>query len=223
MLEFQHVTKRQGTFELADINFRLEEGFLLGIVGKNGAGKTTMMKCMLEENAGYTGKIFFQGQDIKKYRREFMTKAAYVADDNVFLHKKTTLENVDILGGFYPEFDREKFKSHMKEMDLSVGKIVGKMSRGEFIRFQIAFARARNARLYLLDEATAGMDAVFRKDFYGILREILATEATVLMTTHVQSDINRNMDYVCRLEEGRMVYYKENSGDMGFTGGILHG
>lgn len=223
MLEFQHVTKKQGTFELADINFQLEEGFLLGIVGKNGAGKTSMMKCMLEENAGYTGKILFQGQDIKEHRREFMEKTAYVADDNVFLHKKTALENVDILGGFYAEFDKEQFKNYMNEMELSVGKIVGKMSRGEFIRFQIAFARARNARLYLLDEATAGMDPVFRKDFYGILRKILATEATVLMTTHVQSDINKNMDYVCRLESGRMVYYEENLGDMEITGGVLHG
>lgn len=223
MLEFQHVTRKQGAFELADINFRLEEGFLLGIVGKNGAGKTTMMKCMLEENASYTGKILFQGQDIKEHRREFMTKAAYVADDNVFLNKKTALENVDILGGFYPEFDREKFKDHMKEMDLSVGKKVENMSRGEYIRFQIAFARARNARLYLLDEATAGMDPVFRKDFYGILREILAAEATVLMTTHIPSDINKNMDYICRLESGRMVYYEENSGDMEITGGVLHG
>lgn len=223
MLEFQHVTKKQGTFELADINFQLEEGFLLGIVGKNGAGKTSMMKCMLEENAGYTGKILFQGQDIKEHRREFMEKTAYVADDNVFLHKKTALENVDILGGFYAEFDKEQFKNYMNEMELSVGKIVGKMSRGEYIRFQIAFARARNARLYLLDEATAGMDPVFRKDFYGILRKILATEATVLMTTHVQSDINKNMDYVCRLESGRMVYYEENLGDMEITGGVLHG
>ena len=208
----------RAAFELTDINFRLEEGFLLGIVGKNGAGKTTLIKCMLEEYAAYTGKILFQGKDIKEHRREFMTKTAYVADDNVFLDKKTALENVDILGRFYPQFDREKFKNHMKEMNLSVGKIVGNMSRGEYIRFQIAFARARNARLYLLDEATAGMDPVFRKDFYGILREILAGEATVLMTTHVASDINKNMDYVCQLESGRMVYYEENSGDMEVTG-----
>ena len=75
----------------------------------------------------------------------------------------------------------------------------------------------------MLDEATAGMDPVFRKDFYGILREILATEATVLMTTHVQSDINKNMDYVCRLEQGRMVYYEENVGDMDAIGGVLYG
>lgn len=223
MLEFQHVTKKQGSFVLEDINFQMEEGFLLGIVGKNGAGKTTLMRCMLEEKADFSGNIYFQGQNIRENRREFMEKCAYVADDNVFLNGKTALENVEILGGFYPEFHLEQFKKYMREVDLSTKKMIGNMSRGEFIRFQIAFARARNARLYLLDEATAGMDPVFRKDFYGILREILATEATVLMTTHVQSDINKNMDYVCRLEQGRMVYYEENVGDMEVTGGILHG
>lgn len=223
MLEFQHVTKKQGNFVLSDINFQMEEGFLLGIVGKNGAGKTTMMRCMLEERIAYTGNIYFQGQDIKTNRREFMAKTAYVADDNIFLNGKTAQENVEILGGFYPEFSQENFKKYMKDVDLSTKKKIENMSRGEFIRFQVAFARARNARLYLLDEATAGMDPVFRKDFYGILREILATEATVLMTTHVQSDINKNMDYVCCLEQGRMVYYEENVGDMEVTGGILHG
>lgn len=223
MLEFQNVTRKQGKFVLENINFQMEEGFLLGIVGKNGAGKTTLLRCMLEERAEYSGNIYFQGQDIKKNRREFMEKCAYVADDNVFLQGKTAMENVEILGGFYPKFQREQFQKHMKEMELSTQKRIGTMSRGEFIRFQVAFARARNARLYLLDEATAGMDPVFRKDFYGMLREILATEATVLMTTHVQSDINKNMDYVCRLEQGRMVYYEENVGDMEITGGILHG
>lgn len=223
MLEFQHVTKKQGKFVLKDINFQLEEGYLLGIVGKNGAGKSTLMRCMLEEKADYVGEIFFQGENIRQNRRKFMEQTAYIADDNIFLKGKTLRQNVEILESFYPEFSMEQFQWDMQAMKLSTGKILGNLSRGEFIRFQLAFARARNARLYLLDEATAGMDPVFRKDFYGILREILATEATVIMTTHVQSDINKNMDYVCRLEEGRMVYYQENFGDMDTTGRVLEG
>lgn len=214
MLEFKHVTKKQGAFELSNINFSLEEGYLLGIVGKNGSGKTTLMKCMLEESSTYTGTIMYQGEDIRRQRRKFMEQTAYIGDDNVFLNRKAAIENVDILGGFYPEMNREKFKTCMKAMQLSYAKTVGDMSRGEFIRFQIAFARARNARLYLLDEATAGMDPVFRKEFYDILREILVTKATILMTTHVQADINKNMDYVCCLQAGRMLYFQENPGDV---------
>lgn len=214
MLEFRHVTKTQGKFVLRDINFQLEQGYLLGIIGKNGAGKSTLMKCMLEENSNYQGTILFQGEDIRKNPRKFMEQTAYIADDNVFITGKTLKENVELLECFYPEFSMKQFQWDMEEMQVHTGKIVGKLSRGEFIRFQLAFARARNARLYLLDEATAGMDPVFRKEFYSIIREILATEATVVMTTHVQSDLNKNMDYIGCLEQGSMVYYRENFGDI---------
>ena len=223
MLEFSHVTKKQGKFTLSDINFKLDIGYLLGIVGKNGAGKSTLIKCMLQEDCPYTGDIFFQGKNIKNHRKEFMAITAYIADDNKFFMGKSALKNVEIFAGFYETMDIEKFKTYMKEMNLSHGKKVGQMSRGEFIRFQIAFARARDAKLYLLDEATAGMDPVFRKEFYDMLRQLLAEEATIIMTTHVQSDLNRNMDYICRLEEGKIISYVENTGDMDVTGEMIYG
>lgn len=223
MLEFCHITKRQGKFTLSDINFKLETGYLLGIVGKNGAGKSTLIKCMLQEDCPYTGDIFFQGKNIKNHRKEFLATTAYIADDNKFFMEKSALKNVEIFEGFYETMDIERFKTYMKEMNLSHGKKVGQMSRGEFIRFQIAFARARDAKLYLLDEATAGMDPVFRKEFYDMLRQLLAEEATIIMTTHVQSDLNRNMDYICRLEEGKMISYVENTGDMDVTGEMIYG
>jgi ABC-2 type transport system ATP-binding protein len=72
---------------------------------------------------------------------------------------------------------------------------------------------ARKAKLYLMDEPTAGMDPAFRKEFYDLLREILAEGATVLMSTHVQSDINRNMDYVLTLKEGKQLRFQENFGE----------
>ena len=212
MLEFRNVTRKQGSFCLKDISFQLEEGYLLGILGKNGAGKSTLLNCMLERKGKYQGEIFYQGKNIKEEHEWFLGKCAYIADDNQFFHMKSGAENVDILGGFYEEMDRDKFVQYMREMDLSWRKNIGAMSRGEFIRFQLAFGRAHNARIYLLDEATAGMDPVFRRDFYNILREILAEEAMVIMTTHIQSDINRNMDYICRLEQGQISFYGENFG-----------
>ena len=67
------------------------------------------------------------------------------------------------------------------------------------------------------------MDPVFRKEFYDMLRQLLAEEATIIMTTHVQSDLNRNMDYICRLEDGKMISYVENTGDMDVTGEMVYG
>lgn len=218
MLEFRDVTIKRGKFTLSNINFQLEDGYLLGILGKNGAGKTTLLNTLIDRHSDYTGDIFYQGRDIKKEPEWFLEKSAYIADDSMFFGKKTAMENVELLSGFYEKMDKEKFKTYMDEMELSYRKLVGAMSRGQFIRFQIAFARAHCAKLYLLDEATAGMDPVFRREFYNILRQILAEEATILMTTHIQSDIDRNMDYICRLEQGKMAFFRENFGEKDYHG-----
>lgn len=210
MLELKNVTIRKGNFTLSDINFQLENGYILGILGKNGAGKTTLLKSMVERDTDYTGEIRFEGRNIRKEKEWFLEKCAYIADDNKFFTKKTAMENVDLFHVFYEELDLEKFQNYMKEMDVSCHKKIGAMSRGQFIRFQIAFARAHYARLYLLDEATAGMDPVFRREFYQILSQLVAEESTVLMTTHIQSDIEKNIDYICRLEDGKMKFFGEN-------------
>lgn len=210
MLEFQNVTIRQGKFLLEYVNFSLEEGYLVGILGVNGAGKTTLLHSMLERKCIYDGKILFDGRDIAKEKEWFLGKCAYIAEDVIFLKNETALTNVKMLGGFYEQMDFDLFKEYMKQMNLSVNKKVGAMSRGELVKFQIAFGRAHKAKLYLMDEVTAGMDPVFRREFYNMLREMLKEGATILMTTHVESDVNRNMDYICRLEKGRMVSFKEN-------------
>ncbi len=167
----------------------------------------------MERQPDDKGEIYFQGMDIRKEKEWFLEKCAYIADDNRFFNKRSALENVELLGGFYDKMDKEIFKTYMKEMDIGCGKMVGAMSRGQFIRFQIAFARAHHASLYLLDEATAGMDPVFRREFYHVLRQILTEDATIIMTTHIQSDIDKNMDYICRLEQGKMISFQENFGE----------
>lgn len=210
MLEFQNVTIRQGTFLLENLNFKLEEGYLAGILGANGAGKTTLLHSMLEYDCTCEGEILFQGRNIAKEKDWFLGQCAYIAEDVTFLKKETALTNVKMLGAFYEQMDFGLFTDYMKQMKLSPSKKIGAMSRGQLIKFQIAFARARKAKLYLMDEVTAGMDPVFRREFYNMLRELLEEGATILMTTHIEADVNRNMDYICRLEKGRMVSFKES-------------
>lgn len=210
MLEFQNVNIKRGEFMLKEISFQLEEGYILGIVGKNGAGKSTLLKSMLEPKKEDTGTILWNGEYVREKREWFLSQCAYIGEDNNFFLKRSASENVTLLSTVYPEVSEEAFFSYMKEMKVSTGTLVGAYSRGQFIRFQMAFARARGAKLYLLDEVTAGMDPVFRREFYQMLREILSEGATILMTTHISTDIQRMADYVLELEEGRMLYFKEN-------------
>lgn len=211
LLEFEHVTGNTGGFRLQDISFSLPAGYIMGLAGKNGAGKTTLIDYIMNPNVRYTGTIRIDGVDIRENHVKMRNRIGFLSDENHFFNVRSAMQNAEILGSLYDEFDMEIFKGAMKKMELSTGKVVGKMSRGEMMRFQMAFAMAHKPKLYLLDEVTAGMDPVFRIDFFKMLSEVIATEeASVLMTSHIQTEIGQKTDYVGIMEEGRLISFGES-------------
>ena len=211
LLEFEHVTGIKDAFCLQDISFALPAGYIMGLAGKNGAGKTTLIDYIMNPKQRYTGTIRINGVDIRENHVQIKNKIGFISDENQFLNKRTASQNAEILGSLYEEWDMDIFKSSMKQMGVSTGALVGKMSRGEMMRFQMAFAMAHKPVLYLLDEVTAGMDPVFRIDFFRMLQEVIGTEdASILMTSHIQSEIGQKTDYVGILEEGRLKAFGES-------------
>lgn len=110
----------------------------------------------------------------------------------------------------YDDFDVELFNECMKKMNVSTATTLWRMSRGERMKFQLAFAIAHHSRLYLLDEATAGMDAVFKIELFDMLRELIAQECCVIMITHDMTEIMKNTDYVAVMEGGRLGEFSES-------------
>lgn len=210
ILEFEHVTGNGKNFRLSDINFALPPGYIMGIAGKNGAGKTTLFDYIVNPRQQYNGTIRVGGEDIRKNHAGSMQQIGFVSDKNEFLLDRTAKQNAEIFSIAYENWDMELFLETMKKMELSPHKVVGKMSRGETMKFQTAFAMAHGSILYLLDEVTAGMDPVFRMDFFKILHEIIeAEQASVVMTSHIEAEMNRKMDYVGILEEGKLISFGE--------------
>lgn len=202
---------RKQEFSLEDITFSLEAGYLMVLAGENGAGKTTLFHSILDRKKCYTGEIRLNGRDIHENHEETLHEIGFVSDENLFFKKYTALENADMLSVFYKNWDGELFSHAMKAMGMSLHKVTGNMSRGEFMKFQMAFAMAYKPKLYLLDEATAGMDPVFRKDFYKILRGILTEEkASIIMTSHIQEEIEFQADYTAIMNHGRLIQFGEN-------------
>lgn len=215
VLEFDHVTGKSGRFRLSDISFALPAGYMMGLVGKNGAGKTTCLKYIMREKNLYTGSIRIDGRDRLERRAAFRNQVGFVSEDNVFFEERTGAQNVELLKNFYDHFDRELFSKTMKRLEVSSGKSYYKMSRGERMKFQMAFAMAHHPKLYLLDEVTAGMDPVFRVDFFKLLHEVIEKEeAAVLMTSHIESEMKKQMDYIGILEQGKMTYFGENKDEI---------
>lgn len=209
MLELKNVSNIEKGGICKDISFQLESGFLLGIVGKNGAGKTTLLKTILGDRKS-EGEIVWNGKKTKIHTYKFQQEIAYIGEDAPFLKNEWTETNAQIFQTLYLEFDKEIFYEEMERRKVPCRTHLSELSRGQFFGFQLAFARAHKAQLYLLDEVTAGMDVVFRKDFYQFLRERLEENATILMTTHLQTDIDKVADYVAIMEQGKIARFYEN-------------
>ena len=208
ILEFINVTGPSKKYSLQDISFSLEPGYIMGLAGKNGAGKSTLLDYIMNPRQQYTGEIKINGVNIRENHRYMLNKLGFISDNNSFLLDRTAEQNAEILGVLYEEWNKGIFYNAMKKMDLSVKKTVGKMSRGELFKFQTAFAMAHNPAVYLIDEVTAGMDPVFRIDYFKMLQEIIADEtASIIMTSHIQDEIHRKMDYVGIMEDGKLVQF----------------
>jgi len=226
LLELEHVTgknsrwkrKAADDFILQDISFSLDAGYIMGLAGENGAGKTTLIDYIMNPQQRYTGVIRMQGEDIRENHVRIRNKIGFVSEENIFLDDMTIGQNEVVLGQLYDNWDRVCFYEMLKKVGLTSGRTVGKLSRGERMKFQMAFAAAHHPVLYLLDEVTAGMDPVFRIDFFKILQELIATEeASVLMTSHIQEEMDRKMDYIGILEQGRLIRFGE-TGEISYAG-----
>lgn len=215
VLSFEHVTGRKRKFRLRDIHMELQAGYIYGLMGENGAGKTTLMKYVLEEACKYEGKISVGGEDIKSNHARAMNKVGYVSEDNHFFEERTGAQNAEILGLLYDDFSMERFKQAADRMDLSAAKVYKKMSRGERLKFQLAFAVAHNPCIYLLDEVTAGMDSVFRTEFFDMLRNLIKdAQCAALLTSHIQAEVEKMTDYVAFMKKGQLSKFTESL-DMG--------
>lgn len=211
ILAFEQVTGTSKKFHLENISFALHAGYIMGLMGSNGAGKTTLLRYIMEDRQCYTGTIRINGVDIRENHAYRKNQIGYVSEDNRFLLERTAEQNVTILSGFYEDFDKDLFHSAMQRMELSPKKTYGRMSRGECLKFQMAFAMAHHPVLYLLDEVTAGMDPVFRVELFRILQDIIKEEkASVLMTSHIASEMERKADFVGILECGKLLQFGES-------------
>lgn len=211
ILIFDNVSGNKKRFGLHNVSFELEAGYIYSIAGDNGAGKTTLFKYITDRYASYDGNITVGGINTRQRYCEAMNEIGYISEDVKYNPQWSGLRNAEIYGKLYDKFDLELFKKQMDEMKVSVSMDYGKYSRGEKMKFQLAFAIAFRPSLYLADEATAGMDPVFRIEFFNLLRRLLIEEdAAVLMSSHICSDIVKQTDYVAVMKDGVLSEFKES-------------
>ena len=207
MLEVKGVCKKYRTFALEDITFSLEPGYILGLTGRNGAGKSTLLKQLIHPETINKGSVTICGINAKKEPVRARKEIGVLMEEQPFLLNMSLEKNGTLLGGFYDRFSMEKFYEYLKKFELGREALYRDLSRGMRMKFQLAFALAHKPKLLLMDEATGGLDVVFRKEFYYLLQEAVEQElVSAIISTHVTEDLDKVADYVAFLEKGKLKF-----------------
>lgn len=222
VLNVSHLTKHYKDFSLEDVSFSLPSGVILGMIGENGAGKTTTIKAILDLIPVDKGSIQIFGMDYNKEIKAIHEQIGVVMDgvgQNPFLYCR----DVDtMLKKIYKNWSSEKFFDYLKRFGLPEDKRIKDLSKGMNVKLNFAAALSSCPRLLILDEATSGLDPVMRDEILDVLQEFVMDENnSVLMSTHITSDLDKIADYIMFIHKGRIRFVKSKEElDNGY--GILH-
>ena len=205
-LEVSHLTKKYRAFTLDDVSFTLPGGTILGLIGENGAGKSTTIKCILNLVRRDGGDISVFGLDAVRDEQEVKAITGVVLDETTFHDGLSAPQVGKILSKLYPSWDMALYRDYLDKFGLTENKQVKAYSKGMKMKLSIAAAFAVRPRLLVLDEATSGLDPVVRDE---ILDEFLAfiqdEEHAVLLSSHITSDLEKAADYITYLHKGKVA------------------
>ena len=206
-IELKNVSKSYKGFTLKNISFNVPQGSIVGLIGENGAGKTTTIKSILNiTNA--EGNVTIFGKDSKKAEKEIKNEIGVVLDDS-FLSDYLTAKHVNsIMKDVYKTWNEGKYINLLKQFDLPKDKLIKDFSSGMKMKLKIATAIAHNPKLLILDEPTSGLDPVVRNEILDIFRKYIEEDETrsILLSTHITSDLEHISDYIVFIEKGKMVF-----------------
>ena len=190
---------------LNDTSFQIEAGKIIGLIGPNGASKTTALKAIL-------GLIPFEGQlkvlrlDPRKDRDELMKDVCFIADVAVLPRWMKVKEAIDFVDGVHPRFDRAKCERFIANTQLKPNLRVREMSKGMIVQLHLALVMAIDAKLLVLDEPTLGLDILYRKQFYQrLLEDYFDEQKTIIVTTHQVEEIEHILTDVMFIRDGRIA------------------
>ncbi len=213
LLKIDHLSKRYRSFELKDVSFSLEAGYIMGFIGPNGAGKTTTLKCMLGLTAKDGGSVALFGTDFFASERDAKQKIG-VSLGGVDFYSKTKIKTItSVVRRFYENWDEELYQSYIKRFDIDESKRPAELSDGMRIKYSLALSMSHHATLLILDEPTSGLDPVARDDLLTLFQELIEPgEVSILFSTHITSDLEKCADFITYIENGKIVASRDKDG-----------
>lgn len=206
-VEVSNLTKKFDGFTLDNVSFTLPAGCIMGLVGENGAGKSTTLKLLLGMLSKDGGRISVLGSDEKSVSANDIG----VVFDECRFHEAFTAKDVSlVLKNIYKSWDDNAFFSHLKKFGVPLDKKIREFSRGTKMKISIAAAISHNARLLLLDEPTSTMDPVVRDEILDIFYDFISDESrSIIISSHIVSDLEKICDYIAFMHGGRLILFEE--------------
>lgn len=210
MIKMQNVRKKYGDFEL-DMSMEIPEGRITGLVGKNGAGKSTAIKLMLGLTKPDSGNISVLGSDGKELTPAVKQKIGVSLAESGFSSQLSIEDMKQILSKMYREFDRQLFTKQCEKMKLPKKKKMKDFSTGMKAKLKVLTALTHNADLLILDEPTAGLDIEARNEILDLLREYVThnEKSSILITSHIATDLESLCDDIYLIHDGKMIIHED--------------
>lgn len=207
LLQVENLSKDYDDFSLKSIHFSIPKGFIMGLIGPNGSGKTTTIKLLLNMRKRSTGTVTFFGLDNQKDELKIKEQIGVVFDSNYFVDEWSMADVEKSIGQFYRLWDTKLFYSYLERFKISPKKKVKELSKGMQMKLMLACVFSYDAKLLILDEPTSGLDPVSRDELMDILKEYIDDgEHSVLFSTHITSDLDKVADYITYISMGELFY-----------------
>lgn len=210
MLSIKNYAKHYKNFDIEDISFDIPDGMVVGLIGENGAGKSTIIKSILGAVHPDGGNILFNGREILKVGKKERQQISFVLDDTG-LPMELNLAMLDnILSCIYDKWDSSKFRELVRQFALPEKKLFKDFSKGMKMKAAIAVALSYDSTVLILDEPTSGLDPVVRDEILEMIYNYNKDgNRAVLLSSHITSDLEKICDYIVYIHDGKIIFNEE--------------
>lgn len=209
MLKLENVTKHYKGFDL-ECSMEVPQGCVTGLIGKNGAGKSTTFKAILGLIHCDGGSVKIFDKPAEKLGREDKEQIGVVLSDSGFSGHLTIQDLVPVLRSMYPSFRQDDFLKRCREFSLPLTKKISEFSTGMKRKFQVLTAISHDSKLLILDEPTSGLDVVARDEILELLRDYMEEdERSILISSHISADLEGFCDDLYMIDEGKIIFHEE--------------
>ena len=210
-IELSHINKSFGDFAIRDLNLTVPSGTICGLVGENGAGKSTTIRLLMGALRPDSGTASVLGTDVSSPEfREVKEDVGVVLDEAYFPESLNAVQVGKIMAATYRRWDQKLYDGYLKRFDLPPSKQFKDFSRGMRMKLAIAVALSHQPKLLVLDEATAGLDPIVRDEVLDIFNEFTREEdRSILISSHILSDLEKLCDYIAFIHQGNLLFCEE--------------